>query len=82
MLGQVEMPAMQFSTTVPSGPGAVKSQAGERWPSPIPDPKKPLCVVTFLTIINWFATSVRSGVWTFYEAARPNDIELTLQFLE
>lgn len=48
----------------------------------IPDEKKPLCVIAFLTIANWFAMSQRSGVWTFYESVYPNDIDLTLQFLE
>ena len=44
--------------------------------------KRPLCVTAFLTIVNWFAMSQRSGVWTFYEATSPQDIELTIQFLE
>ncbi|MDE7477837.1 MAG: hypothetical protein K2M91_07795 [Lachnospiraceae bacterium] len=48
----------------------------------IPIDKRPLCVTAFLTIVNWFAMSQRSGVWTFYEATSPQDIELTLQFLE
>lgn len=43
--------------------------------------KRPLCVTAFLTILNWFAMSQRSGVWTFYESTSPEDIELTLQFL-
>ena len=48
----------------------------------IPKEKKPLCVVAFLTIANWFAMSQRSGVWTFYERAYPEDMELTLRYLE
>lgn len=44
--------------------------------------KRPLCVIAFLTIANWFAVSLRSGVWTFYESTSPKDIESTLQFLE
>jgi len=47
----------------------------------IPIDKRPLCVTAFLTILNWFAVSQRSGVWTFYESTSSNDIELTLQFL-
>ena len=43
--------------------------------------KRPLCVSAFLTIVNWFAMSLRNGVWTFYEATAPIDIEQTLQFL-
>ena len=43
--------------------------------------RRPACVTAFLTIVNWFAMSQRSGVWTFYEAADPNEIELTIQFL-
>ncbi len=47
----------------------------------IPTERRPACVTAFLTIVNWFAMSQRSGVWTFYEAADPNEIELTIQFL-
>lgn len=47
----------------------------------IPAKKKPMCVTAFLTISNWFATSQRSGAWTFYEATPQKDIELTLQYL-
>ena len=43
---------------------------------------KPLCVTAFLTIANWFAVSLRSGVWTFYEATSPKDINLTVEFLK
>ncbi len=48
----------------------------------IPPEKRPLCVIAFFTIINWFAMSQRSGVWTFYEATPPEDIQLTIRFLE
>lgn len=48
----------------------------------ISDEKKPLCVIAFLTIANWFAMSQRSGAWTFYESVCPSNIDLTLQFLE
>ncbi len=43
---------------------------------------RPLCVTAFITILNWFAMSQRSGVWTFYESTSPKDIELTIHFLE
>lgn len=43
---------------------------------------KPLCVTVFMTISNWFAMSLRSGVWTFYEATKPSDIALTIEFLK
>lgn len=44
--------------------------------------KRPPCATAFLTVVNWFAMSQRSGVWTFYEAASPQEIQLTLEFLE
>ena len=27
--------------------------------------QRPVCITAFFTIINWFAMSQRSGVWTF-----------------
>lgn len=48
----------------------------------VPIEKRPLCVIVFFIVSNWFAMSQRSGVWTFYEATAPKDIELTIQFLE
>lgn len=48
----------------------------------IPEESRPPCVTAFLTVADWFAKSERSGVWTFYEAANPKDIELTAKFLE
>lgn len=48
----------------------------------VPAEKRPLCVTAFFTISNWFAMSDRSGVWTFYEATAPKEIEATIQFLE
>lgn len=48
----------------------------------IPPEKRPICVIAFFTVINWFAMSQRSGVWTFYEAASPEDMQLTIQFLK
>lgn len=48
----------------------------------IPADKRPPCVTAFLTVVNWFAMSQRSGVWTFYESASPQEIQLTLKVLE
>ena len=39
----------------------------------IPDEKKPASVVAFLSISNWKGTSLRSGVWTYYEIANTNE---------
>lgn len=47
----------------------------------IPDSKKTDAVVTFLTISNWKGTSLRSGVWTFYESARQRDLQITSAYL-
>lgn len=48
----------------------------------IPKEGKPSVVTAFLTIANWFAMSLRSGAWTFYEAWNPNDIYITLDFFK
>lgn len=48
--------------------------------STAPD-KRPACVTAFLTIANWAATSMRSGVWTFYEATPSTEIQATLDYL-
>lgn len=48
----------------------------------IPAEKRPLCVTAFLTIADWSATSLRSGVWTFYEATPVRELEKTAAFLE
>lgn len=48
----------------------------------IPKEGQPPCVVAFLTVANWFAMSQQSGVWTFYEAWSPEEIEITLEFLK
>lgn len=42
---------------------------------------KPDCVTAFLTICSWFGTSGRSGVWTFYETADSEAINITLKYL-
>lgn len=47
----------------------------------IPDAKKTDAVVTFLTISNWKGTSLRSGVWTFYESAQQKDLQTTSAYL-
>lgn len=48
----------------------------------MPAEKRPLCVTAFLIIANWSATSVRSGVWTFYEATPISELEKTAAFLK
>ena len=48
----------------------------------ISEADRPPCVTVFLTVVNWFAVSFRSGVWTFFEAGNRKDIELTAKFLE
>ncbi len=47
----------------------------------IPDENKHQIVRVFLTICNWHSTSLRSGVWTFYETANANDLIITLEYL-
>ena len=47
----------------------------------VPPEKRPLCVIAFFTIINWFAMSQRSGVWTFYEAGESRKNWLTVPCL-
>lgn len=48
----------------------------------IPENQRPDCVVAFLTISSWMGSSLRSGVWTYYEGANPAEIETTLRFLK
>ena len=48
----------------------------------IPADKRPVCVTVFLTIANWSATSMQSGVWTFYEACPPDEVRVTLEYLQ
>ena len=50
--------------------------------SHIPENQRPDCVVAFLTISTWMGTSLRSGVWTYYEGANPAEIETTRRFLK
>lgn len=47
----------------------------------IPDHRKPDAVIAFLTISNWKGTSLRSGVWTFYESAQQKDLQITAVYL-
>lgn len=47
----------------------------------IPDDAKSDVVVAFLTISNWKGTSLRSGVWTFYESVQQKDLEITSAYL-
>lgn len=39
-------------------------------------------VNAYLTISGWRGTSLRSGVWTFYEAATPEEMDAALQYLK
>jgi len=41
----------------------------------------PDCIRIYSTISQWFGNSVRSGVWTYYEIADMQDLELTAQYL-
>lgn len=50
--------------------------------STIPIEKKTACVTAFLVISNWSGTSLRSGVWTFYEVCNVEEIEVALQYLK
>ncbi|MCD7993494.1 MAG: hypothetical protein LUK37_17590 [Clostridia bacterium] len=43
---------------------------------------RPSCVTAFLVISSWFGTSQRSGVWTFYEATKSDEIHTALQYLK
>ena len=47
----------------------------------IPNEKKTEAIITFLSISNWQATSLRSGVWTYYEIANTNDLLLISKYL-
>lgn len=47
----------------------------------IPDDAKSDVAVAFLTISSWKGTSLRSGVWTFYESARKKDLQTTSAYL-
>ncbi len=38
-------------------------------------------VNAFLTVSDWFGTSERSGVWTFYEAADPEKVQRAAEYL-
>ena len=48
----------------------------------IPTEKRPVCVTAFLAISNWCGTSLRSGVWTFYEVCNVEEIESVHQYLK
>ncbi|MBS6955349.1 MAG: hypothetical protein KH230_19210 [Enterocloster asparagiformis] len=38
-------------------------------------------ITAFLTISTWFGTSMRSGVWTFYEVGNIQKMKITAQYL-
>lgn len=41
----------------------------------------PDCLRIYSTISQWFGNSLRSGVWTYYEIADTEDLQLTAQYL-
>lgn len=43
--------------------------------------EKPGFVVAFLELSSWMGTSLRSGVWTYYEAAEQEAIHKTIEYL-
>ena len=43
--------------------------------------EKPSFVVSFLELSLWRGTSLRSGVWTYYEAAEKENIHKTIKYL-
>lgn len=47
----------------------------------IPEEKKNQVIVAFLTISDWHGTSLRSGVWTFYEVANQKMLLNTADYL-
>lgn len=47
----------------------------------VPEEKKNQVIVAFLTISDWHATSLRSGVWTFYEVANQKMLLSTADYL-
>lgn len=48
----------------------------------IPEEERLDCMTAFMTISNWMGISMRSGVWTFYEGAAKQELEVALRFLE
>lgn len=44
--------------------------------------KRPISVTAFLVLSEWCGTSLRSGVWTFYEKAQADDIVKTAEYLD
>lgn len=38
-------------------------------------------ITSFLTISNWLASSLRSGVWTFYEVWNLQQMRITVEYL-
>ncbi len=43
--------------------------------------EKPYFVAAFLELSSWMGTSLRSGVWTYYEATERRAINETIQYL-
>lgn len=48
----------------------------------MPEEGRPDYMTAFMTIYNWFAMSLRSGVWTFYEGADPEELKITREYLK
>lgn len=43
--------------------------------------EKPNFVIAFLELSSWMGTSLRSGVWTYYEATKREEIHRTIEYL-
>ena len=43
---------------------------------------KPDFVTVFLELSSWRGTSLRSGVWTYYEATRKEQVEAVIRYLQ
>ena len=46
------------------------------------DVRKNYVITAFMTISNWLANSLRSGVWTYYETANPQELTDTVEYLK
>ena len=44
--------------------------------------EKPDFVSAFLELSSWMGTSLRSGVWTYYEATAKNQVEMIIRYLQ
>lgn len=46
-----------------------------------PEQKTPE-IIAFVNVSNWLGFSLRDGVWTYYEAANPLEVQKTLDYLK